>query len=149
MARLKDAVRSARMRIWIEAHGADAVVVRSEGVSITDASSADRFYACAREALTRTLQGRRVYLLVDLTPVNISPTGASFYGQYAKKLAAEYTLGVIRFGDAKGMTKTSVLTQGIINRYSANIYADLDAADAVLAQLREKGPGAAKVKQGA
>lgn len=135
------------MKILIEPRGADCFILRMESPhTLTNANDVEVFYAALFDLLDKHLKGRKAYFLLDLSNFIVSTTAAKHYGEWSKKFSATYSLGTVRFGVKDGMTKAAVLTQSIINRYSANVYQDLAAAEAVVRQLRSGSEKSAKAK---
>jgi len=81
--------------------------------------------------------GAKVYLLIDIGGLRISPAVSSLYGEIAKEVTERFTLGVVRYTSIPSrLTTATVQIEAAANLFSSNIRPDRESAEKALAEMR-------------
>ncbi len=132
------------MKIWLERavhRGKPVYTLRRDSVVI-DSRQAVAEWKRKLDSAMRTLGSERVYLLIDVTGFEIDPAFAAEYGKVAKRMVEDRALAVLRYGDLKGMTASTVRLQAVIHKFSSNVFRDRAAALVALDQILDQSESA-------
>jgi hypothetical protein len=90
--------------------------------------------------LLRALEGRRVYLMIDVRGFSLHPSIAEEYGAVAKEVMQRYAAGLVRYG-AFGTTAATIRVGAIKHRFPSNIFPNREEALRAIAEIRQLPAG--------